>query len=77
MLIQATTQPAAQAPGLTVREREILALMVQGRTNPQIAHQLAISRSTVKFHIRSILSKLGVASRTEAVVVAVQHQLTP
>ena len=76
VLIQATTQPKSHGSTLTVREREVLALMVRGLTNPQIAQQLAISRSTVKFHIGSILSKLGVPSRTEAVVVAIQHHLT-
>ncbi len=76
VLIRATTQPKSHGPTLTVREREVLALMVRGLTNPQIAQQLAISRSTVKFHIGSILSKLGVPSRTEAVVVAIQHHLT-
>ncbi len=76
VLIQATTQPKSHGPTLTVREREVLTLMVRGLTNPQIAQQLAISRSTVKFHIGSILSKLGVPSRTEAVVVAIQHHLT-
>ncbi len=76
VLIQATTQPKSHGPTLTVREREVLALMVRGLTNPQIAQQLAISRSTVKFHIGSILSKLGVPSRTEAVVMAIQHHLT-
>ena len=76
VLIQAATQPKSHGPTLTVREREVLTLMVRGLTNPQIAQQLAISRSTVKFHIGSILSKLGVPSRTEAVVVAIQHHLT-
>jgi NarL family two-component system response regulator LiaR len=76
VLIQSTTQPKSHGPTLTIREREVLALMVRGLTNPQIAQQLAISRSTVKFHIGSILSKLGVPSRTEAVVVAIQHHLT-
>jgi NarL family two-component system response regulator LiaR len=61
---------------LTDRERDVLALLAQGLTNIQIGAQLNISRATVKFHVSSILSKLGVASRTEAVALAVQHQLT-
>ena len=67
---------AACAP-LTDREREVLALLVEGRNNSQIAEQLVVSRSTVKFHVSSILSKLHVANRTEAVVTALQHKLVP
>jgi NarL family two-component system response regulator LiaR len=74
-LIHAATQPAAPAYDLTPREKEVLALMVEGLNNPQIAEKLVVSRSTVKFHVSSILSKLGVASRTEAVALAVQQNL--
>jgi two-component system, NarL family, response regulator LiaR len=79
-LIRATThptQPAAFQPGddLTVRERGILALMVEGLSNPQIADRLVVSNSTVKFHVSNILMKLGVATRTEAVVMAIQRKL--
>jgi DNA-binding NarL/FixJ family response regulator len=60
---------------LKERELEVLALMVKGMNNPQIAAQLYLSRSTIKFHVSAILSKLGVESRTEAVALAVEHGL--
>ena len=60
---------------LTGREHEVLRLMAHGLSNPEIAAQLVISRATVKFHVSSILRKLGVASRTEAVSLAVQRHL--
>jgi NarL family two-component system response regulator LiaR len=60
---------------LTEREKEVLALMAQGLNNLEIAGRLIVSRSTVKFHVSSVLSKLGAASRTEAVAIAVQNHL--
>ena len=77
-LIQASI--AAHGPpkigfDLTEREREVLALMVSGLTNPEIAEKLIVSRSTVKFHVSSILSKLEATSRTEAVAIAMHNHL--
>ncbi len=60
---------------LTDREREVLELMVEGLNNNEISERLIVSRSTVKFHVSNILSKLGVSSRTEAVALALQQDL--
>jgi len=69
------TRPSAPRFELSPREREVLALLVEGLNNPDIADRLVVSRSTIKFHVSSILSKLGAASRTEAVALALQHGL--
>jgi NarL family two-component system response regulator LiaR len=74
-LIQTATQPPALGSDMTDREREVLALMVEGLNNAEIAERLIVSRSTVKFHVSSILSKLGASSRTEAVAMALQHHM--
>ena len=60
---------------LTPREVEVLALVAQGLPNKEIAERLAISQRTVKFHVSSIMGKLGAANRTEAVAFAVQQGL--
>jgi two-component system, NarL family, response regulator LiaR len=75
VLIQISRKGPAVGADLTDREREILAMMVEGLNNPEIAERLVISRGTVKFHVSSILSKLGVTSRTEAVSLALQNHL--
>jgi NarL family two-component system response regulator LiaR len=75
VLIQASQGPPSIGSDLTSREHEILALMVSGLSNPEIAEKLVVSRSTVKFHVSSILSKLGVTSRTQAVTLALQNKL--
>jgi DNA-binding NarL/FixJ family response regulator len=64
-------QPAAPAqvfPELTEREREILALIAQYRTNPEIAERLSLSQKTVRNHVSNIFSKLQVVDRAQAIM---------
>jgi len=72
----AKSRGAAQIESLTPREVEVLKLLSQGQTNPQIAQNLLFSVSTVKAQVRSILSKLGVSDRTQAAVRAIESRLT-
>jgi two-component system, NarL family, response regulator LiaR len=60
---------------LTRREREVLALLVKGLNNPEIADRMCVSRATVKVHVSNVLSKLGVSNRAEAISVAIQNKL--
>jgi NarL family two-component system response regulator LiaR len=74
-LVQADDQEPTPGHDLSDREREVLALLVEGLSNPEIAARLSVSRSTAKAHVSNILSKLGVSNRAEAVALAVQHNL--
>jgi NarL family two-component system response regulator LiaR len=74
-LVEAANQPPIPGLDLTEREREVLALMVEGLNNTQIAGRLTVSPSTIKSHVSHVLSKLGVTSRTEAVTLALRHKL--
>src|SRR5512140_3293607 len=71
-LVETSNQPPLPGLDLTEREREVLALMVEGWNNTQIAARLVVSPSTIKSHVSNILSKLGVASRSEAVAMALR-----
>lgn len=60
---------------MTVRERDVLRLMVEGLANKQIAQRLGIGEKTVKTHVSRVLAKLGVADRTQAAVLAIREGL--
>jgi NarL family two-component system response regulator LiaR len=74
-LVHSTTQPVVHGDELTEREREVLALLVEGMSNQEIADKLFLGIGTVKFHVRNIYSKLGVDNRVAAVTLAMQRRL--
>jgi len=79
--VEVLARPASESPldapvaNLTRRELEVLALMVEGLTNPNIAERLVVSRSTVKAHVSNILGKLNASNRSEAVSIALKTKL--
>ncbi|MGD2039388.1 MAG: response regulator transcription factor [Anaerolineae bacterium] len=74
-LAQATAEPQKIGQDLTDRERQVLALVVSGLSNAEIAGRLEVSLSTARFHLSSILSKLEAANRAEAAAIAVKNRL--
>ena len=74
-LIHATRQKPGVGSDLTDREREVLTLLVHGKSNTEISTQLSITLATVKFHLTNIYTKLGAKSRVEAVTIALEHHL--
>ena len=77
--VEALVRAARPSPrlghDLTEREREVLALLVEGLSNAEIAKRLVLSIPTVKGHVSNIISKLQAANRTEAAILAVKHKL--
>jgi DNA-binding NarL/FixJ family response regulator len=69
--------PQAGLTSLTVREREILALVAQGHSNRDIADELVISERTARTHVSNVLSKLQLSSRTQAALLAIREGLIP
>lgn len=77
LLVRSATRPPSLGHDLTSRERDVLALLVAGQTNKQIAVALTLSHGTVRVYVSQILGKLGASNRTEAVAIALQHDLVP
>ncbi|MBZ0291195.1 MAG: response regulator transcription factor [Anaerolineae bacterium] len=69
-----TNPPSLEAP-LTEREHQILVLLTQGLSNSQMAYELSLSTSTIKFHLRAVFQKLNVTNRAEAVAKAFEEKL--
>jgi DNA-binding CsgD family transcriptional regulator len=71
-----SSQPAQHDFGLSKRELEVLALIAEGRSNPEIGRRLFITRKTVAVHVSNILTKLGVSGRVEAAAAAIRLNIT-
>ena len=76
-LTQSLVAPGRSMTALTAREREILILVAEGKSNRDIARALVISERTARTHVSNVLTKLGLASRTQAALWAVREGLAP
>jgi len=76
-LIQATRRRPGVGTDLTQRERDVLTLLADGKTNNEISAELSISLATVKYHLTNIYKKLGVDNRVEAVTLSLENRLVP
>ena len=76
-LIRTKTGPLKPGNDLSQREREVLALIVEGLSNEEIARQLVISPATARHHVSACIEKLGAANRAQAASLAVKHGLVP
>ena len=74
---EGATAPAEGGDSLTDREGEVLGLVARGLSNKEIAARLAITERTARTHVSNVLGKLGLASRTQAALYAVEHGLVP
>jgi DNA-binding NarL/FixJ family response regulator len=74
-IVEEIKDPSVKKISLTIQELNVLELLVKGCSNKVIAQKLFISNHTVKFHVTSILSKLGAGTRTEAAYIATQQNL--
>ncbi|MGZ4616443.1 MAG: response regulator [Actinomycetes bacterium] len=74
-LAQSLRTPPSSAESLTPREREVITLVAEGRTNREIGRRLGVAERTARTHVSNILAKLGLASRTQAAMWAVREGL--
>jgi DNA-binding NarL/FixJ family response regulator len=72
-----TAPPAPDLPGLTIREREVLQFLAQGKSNEEIGDELVVSLATVKTHVSNVLAKLHLQNRVQAVVWAYENNVAP